>query len=216
MAGGDTPTTTTLAPTSTLPPTTTTTLPPTTTVPPTTTTSSGSAEGDLVLTAVEDTWVDSDELVTPMGTSPILETEQDGTDFKRALIGFEVADIPEGATIASAALHLAVLDGSEQGGSISLVDGPWTEAETTWASAPPIGAQIAPLVAPINGTVVEVDVTGAVTGNGRVDFYVTTESEDGIDMASREDPQAPPTLVITLAGGARSANRRTGDLGWRR
>ena len=76
-----------------------------------------------------------------------------------------------------------MLDGSEQGGSISLVDGPWTEAETTWASAPPIGAQIAPLVAPINGTVVEVDVTGAVTGNGRVDFYVTTESEDGIDIS---------------------------------
>ena len=213
MAGGDTPpTTTTPATTTTLPPTTTTTLPTTTTVPPTTTTSSGSAEGGIVLTAVEDTWIDSDELVTPMGTSPILETEQDGTDLKRALIGFEVTDIPEGATIASATLHLAVLDGSEQGGSISLVDGPWTEAETTWASAPPIGAQVAPLVAPINGTVVEVDVTRAVTGNGRADFYITTESEDGIDVASRENPQSPPTLVITLAGGEEAPTGETAIL----
>ena len=201
MAGGDPPpTTTTLAATTTT--TAPTTTPPTTLPPTTTTTVGATAEGDIVLTAIEDTWVDSDELVTPMGTSPILETEQDGTDFKRALIGFDVVNIPEGATVAAAALHLAVLDGSEQGGSISLVDGPWTEGETTWASAPPIGAQIAPLVAPINGTVVEVDVTRAVTGNGRADFYITTESEDGIDIASRENPQAPPSLVITLAGGA--------------
>ena len=123
-----------------------------------------------------------------------------------------MVDIPEGATVASAALHLAVLDGSEQGGSISLVDGPWTEGETTWASAPPIGAQIAPLVAPINGTVVEVDVTGAVTGNGRADFYITTESEDGIDVASRENPQAPPALVITLAGGEEGPTGEEADL----
>ncbi len=201
VANGDTPpTTTTLAPITTTT-TTPTTTPPTTLPPTTTTTTVPASDADITFTAVEDTWVDSDELATAMGTTPVMETEQDGTEFKRALIGFEVTGIPEGATVASAALHLAVLDGSEQGGLISLVDGPWTEAETIWSSAPPIGAQIAPLVAPINGTVVEVDVTRAVTGNGRVDFYVSTESEDGIDIASRENPQAPPTLVITLAGG---------------
>lgn len=198
VAGGDTPvTTTTLAPTTTLTPPSTT-LPPTTTVPPATTTTAP-LQG-LELVAVEDTWVDSDDPSSVLGTSPVLETEQDGPDVKRALIGFEVAGIPEGAVIASAVLQLAILDGSEQGGLISLVDGPWTEGETTWASAPPIGAQIASLVAPINGTAVEVDVTTGVTGNGRADFYISTESEDGIDIASRENPQAPPSLVISLAG----------------
>jgi hypothetical protein len=206
VAGGDPPVTTTLPPPTTLPPTTTT-LPPTTTLAPTTTTTA--AIGGLELVAVEDTWVDSDDPGSAFGTSPVLETEQDGAEAKRALVGFEVAGIPDGATIASAVLRLAVLDGSEQGGLISLVDGPWTEAETTWASAPPIGAQIAPLVAPINGTVVEVDVTSAVVGNGRADFYISTESEDGIDVASRENPQAPPTLVITLAGSGNGAGSET-------
>jgi hypothetical protein len=159
----------------------------------------------LELVADGDTWVDSDDPDSSFGTSPILETELDGPDAKRALIGFEVTGIPEGAAISSAVLRVAVLDGSEQGGLISLVDGPWTEEETTWDSAPPIGAQIAPLVAPINGTVVEIDVTSAVTGNGRADFYITTESEDGIDIASREDPQAPPALVVSLAGAGGSS-----------
>ena len=59
-------------------------------------------------------------------------------------------------------------------------------------------------------------MTRAVTGNGRADFYVTTESEDGIDVASRENPQSPPTLVITLAGGAEAPTGEDGDLGWRR
>jgi hypothetical protein len=53
--------------------------------------------------------------------------------------------------------------------------------------------------------VVEIDVTSAVTGNGRADFYITTESEDGIDIASREDPQAPPALVVSLAGAGGSS-----------
>jgi hypothetical protein len=158
-----------------------------------------------MLTAIEDTMVDSEEPEVVHGVNPVLEVELDGSDVRRALIGFEVTGVPEGATITSATLSLAVVDAAEEGGLISLVDGPWTEAETSWATAPPLGAQIAPLVATISGALVEIDVTTAVAGNGRVDFYLSTDSESGFDIASRENPQTPPTLIVSLAAAEEAA-----------
>jgi acid phosphatase type 7 len=201
VAGNDSAPTTTVLTTTTIP-TTTTSSSTTTTIP--TTTSTAPAPTGITIIAVEDTVIDSDEPEIPQGTTPVLEIEQDGDDIKRALVGFEVTGVPEGVAITGATLNLAVLDGAEEGGLVSLVDGPWTEAETTWSSAPPLGAQIAPLVATISGSLVEIDVTSAVTGNGRIDFYLSTDSDSGFDFSSRENPQSPPTLAISLAddGGA--------------
>ena len=209
VARDDTPPTTTLA---AVPETTTTVQTTTTptTVPSTTTTTAGPPLSEqIIITASEDTMVESDSPDTHFGDAPLLEIEQDGVDIRRALIGFDVTEIPEGGTVARATLQLLQIDSSEEGALVSFVDGEWTEAETTWSTAPPVGAPITPLAGGLEGTVVELDVTSAVTENGKVDFYLSTESDDGLDFESREGTaQSPPTLVITLAESDGSASGR--------
>ena len=200
VANGDTPPTTSLAPitstTSTGATTTTsTTLAPiaTTTLPP------EPASEPIMVIASGDTVVDNQSPDTNFGSEPTLEIEQEEADIRRALIGFDVTEIPEGRTVASATLQIFQIDASEEGALISFVDGEWSESETTWSSAPPVGAPITPLAGGAGAAVAEVDVTSAVTGNGFVSLYLTTESDDGLDFESREGGQSPPTLVITLA-----------------
>lgn len=199
VARDDAPPTTTLAAvptTTTQPPTTTTT---TTTIPSTTTTTEPSG-GLVTVIADADTMIESDSPDTNFGTEPTLEIEQEEVDVRRALVGFEVTGIPEGATVAAATLQLFQIDSSPEGALVSLVDGDWTETETTWSTAPPVGAPITPLAGGLGGAMVELDVTSAVTGNGRVSFYLSTESDDGLEFESREGVgQSPPTLVITLS-----------------
>jgi len=195
-----------------LPTTTTTTTAPTTTttsIAATTTTEPEATGEQIVVIASEDTVVDNEAPDTNFGDAPVLEIEQDGTDTRRALIGFDVTEIPEGAAIASATLALFQIDASEEGALVSFVDGEWTETETTWSSAPPVGAPITPLAGGLGAAVAEVDVTAAVAGNGKASFYLSTESDDGLDFDSREGA-TPPTLVITLAEeGASGSGRGT-------
>jgi acid phosphatase type 7 len=201
VAGDDPPSTTALpavtSSTTTQPPTTTsTTLASTTTV----STVPEPSEEQITVITDADTMIESDSPDTNFGSEPTLEIEQEETDIRRVLVGFEVTGIPEGATVATATLQLFQIDASAEGALVSLVDGDWNETETTWSTAPPVGAPITPLAGGEGGTVVELDVTSAVAGNGRVSFYLTTESDDGLEFESREGvAQMPPTLLITLS-----------------
>lgn len=187
-------TTTTTVP----PPTTTITVATTTTTsPPTTTTTTLSEpENQAMVTVSEDTTVDSDEPDVPAGNGAVIEVDQDGPDTKRGLLRFEVEGVPEGQTVVSAILTLLQLDESAQGGSVSFVGGPWTEAETTWAAAPPVGEVIAPLPGGVDGMPVEIDVTAAVTGNGTFDFYLTTLFDDSMEYAAKESGSGPTLTVV--------------------
>ena len=69
-------------------------------------------------------------------------------------------------------------------GLVNLVGGAWTESQTTWDTAPPIGDPIAPLPGGDEGTQVDIDVSQVVTEAGQVDFYLTLSSPDGMDFAS--------------------------------
>jgi hypothetical protein len=199
VAGGDTPPTTTLAPITSTTTTLATTTTSTTLAPIATTTLPPEPTGEqITVIASGDTMVDNQSPDTNFGSEPTLEIEQEEADIRRALIGFDVTDIPEGRTVAGVTLQVFQIDASEEGALVSFVDGEWSETETTWSSAPPVGAPITPLAGGVGAAVVELDVTSAVTGNGRASFYLTTESDDGLDFDSREG-QIPPTLVITLA-----------------
>ena len=209
VANDDPPPTTTLAPITSTTTTQATTTTPTTLAPvATTTTLPPEPTGEQIMViASGDTMVDNSSPDTNFGSEPTLEIEQEETDIRRALIGFDVIEIPEGRTVATATLQVFQIDSSEEGALVSFVDGEWSESETTWSSAPPVGASITPLAGGAGAAVVEVDVTSAVTENGFVSFYLTTESDDGLDFDSREG-QSPPTLVITLADPEAGASGR--------
>lgn len=178
------------------PPTTTTVATTTTTAPTTTTTAPAPTEFEFP--ASEDTTVNSSTPIDVLGSGELLQTEQEEDDIIHTLIRFEVSGLPTDAVIAGAVLRLTVLDESSVPGEVSRVGGTWTEAETTWETAPPIGAPISPLPGGMEGAVLDIDVTSVVTGPGVFDFYLTTSSSDGMDFAAREAPAGGPTLVIRL------------------
>lgn len=192
-------TTTTLAPitTTTVPQVTTTTVPPSTT-----TTSLQEPENQAVFDVLEDTLVDSDDPEDVFGAVSVLEIEQDESEIKRALIRFEVVGVPEGESVSSATLQLFQLEDSDMGGSVSFVEGPWDEAETTWLTAPPVGEVIAPLPVDADDGFIDIDVTGAVTGNGTFDFYVTTPFDDSFEFAAKESGRGSSLIVVWGEAGA--------------
>ncbi|HSJ83265.1 MAG TPA: DNRLRE domain-containing protein [Acidimicrobiia bacterium] len=198
IGGGQSPDPT-LAPTSTTTPSTatTTTVVTTTTAAPTTTTTVP-APTEFEFPASEDTTVDSSTPNDALGGGELLLIEQEEDDIIHALVRFEVDGLPDDAVITTALLRLTVLDESTVPGEVSRVGGTWTEAETTWETAPPIGAPISPLPGGMEGAVLDIDVTSVVTGPGVFDFYLTTSSSDGMDFAAREAPVGGPTLVLML------------------
>jgi parallel beta-helix repeat protein len=161
---------------------------------------SDSSRGQVTYTmpfvASEDTYVKSTRPNNNYGQETTLEADMQPS-VKRALVRFSVTGIPSNATIESAMLRLFVVDRSNQSGSVHRVNGAWDEASTKWSNAPAVGQQVAMFSgAAVQGTWKGTNVVSAVTGNGRVDFYIVTGSTDGVDYSSSENPQYKPTLVV--------------------
>src|SRR5438876_6044095 len=158
--------------------------------------SGGAVTYTATFPAAEDTYVKSTRPSTNYGQDTTLQADMEPS-IKRALIRFSVTGIPSNATIQSATLRLFVVDRSNQSGSIQRVNGSWDENTTRWANAPAVGQRVAIIPgAAQQNTWKEANVLPAVTGNGRVDFYILTGSTDGVDYASRDNTQFQPALVI--------------------
>src|SRR5438874_7622422 len=158
--------------------------------------SGGAVTYTATFPAAEDTYVKNTRATTNYGQDTTLQADMEPS-IKRALIRFSLAGLPSNAVIQSATLRLFVVDQSNQSGSVQRVNGSWAENTTTWANAPAIGGQVAIIAgAAQESTWKETSVLPAVTGNGRVDFYIVTASTDGVDYASSENAAYQPTLVI--------------------
>src|SRR5206468_4163297 len=158
--------------------------------------SGGAVTYSASFTATEDTYVKSTRPSTNYGQDTTLQADMKPS-IKRALIRFSLTGIPSNATIQSATLRLFVVDRSNQSGSIQRVNGSWDENTTRWANAPAVGQRVAIIPgAAQQNTWKEANVLPAVTGNGRVDFYILTGSTDGVDYASSENLQYQPRLNV--------------------
>lgn len=188
------PTTSTSIAESTVPPSTTS---PTTTiadasstVPPDTGT-----PGQITFTATEDTTIEFTDPTAINGLEPVMLLENDPPSLDLGLVRFQVEGLPDDAEIQSVTLNLSFFDFSEDPVTVHLVNGNWSEIQTTSADAPDVGETVASFLIPDAGSVA-VDVSDAVAGNGQVDFYLATSSSHTYEIAAREDPIAPPTLVV--------------------
>jgi hypothetical protein len=183
--GGEATATTTVAPT------TTTTAIPTTTLDPN--------ANSLEVTASEDTHVDAAEPGVGHGAESTLKIENDPPEVSQALIRFEVAGIPEGADVSQAVLRLTVERESEAQIEVRLVAGSWDDS-TTWADAP-VATEVVGTILPgtPEGSVVEADISAAVDGNGIVEIFLTTESDDSSEFGSA-DSSSPPRLAVAWNG----------------
>ncbi|HEU5103662.1 MAG TPA: DNRLRE domain-containing protein [Roseiflexaceae bacterium] len=122
---------------------------------------------------------------------------------KQAFICFTVSGLPAGGVVGSAVLRLVVTNDSTSGGIFSSVsDTTWNES-ITWNTKPAVNqVQLASVGAVSINAVVEVDLTGAVGGNGAYCFAISLPSTNTntLGYASREASTLAnrPQLIVRL------------------
>ncbi|WP_158502053.1 DNRLRE domain-containing protein [Vitiosangium sp. GDMCC 1.1324] len=103
--------------------------------------------------------------------------------------------------VTRAVLRLYATDGTSDGPRVFSTSGFWTEGEITWNNRPaPSGSALDDTGAIASRTWVELNVTGAVRGNGEYNLVLVGTSGDGTNFASRENSQTSlrPQLVLTV------------------
>lgn len=181
---GPTPTATPPGPTPTATP-----IPPTPTATP-------PAGPEIVLGATGDAPVYSSYGSRNYGSAITLRVREARSDYK-SYLQFDVDGL-DCAVVERAVVRLNVVDGGPDGGSIYQVANNWTEGSITWNSAPEVtGPALDSAGAVVAGEWIELDVTGAVTGNGLVSFALTSPSSDIVKYSSKEG-SAAPELVVTF------------------
>jgi hypothetical protein len=128
------------------------------------------------------------------------------TSAKQAFIRFTVGGLPAGAVVQAAKLRLFVTNDSTSGGVINqITNTTWAES-INWNSQPLIdGAQLAVLGPVALNSTVEINLAGAVTGNGSYSFAISLPTTNGntLGYASKEANTISqrPQLIVTTAGG---------------
>jgi hypothetical protein len=155
--------------------------------------SPGSAQAAVTAGAAADTYVREDRPSASYATSKTLRP--DGTPRARAYLKFQVAGT--GGSVRSAKLRLYANTTTSAGlQAAPVADTSWPES-TTWASAPAPGATLGGTGAITGAGWVEIDVTGAVKGDGTVAFAVTTPGSAAVSVDSRESGASrAPALVV--------------------
>jgi hypothetical protein len=151
-----------------------------------------------VVPVAADAYISSASSTTNFGGSHLLRVRAWSKDRSASLLSFEVPHI-EGE-VSSAVLRLWVLEAGVRGGNVRTLEETWQEGSVTWRTAPRWSADvIAELGAASAGTWVEVDVSDAVTGAGRIDLAVVGSHTREAVYAARESGRGSE-LVITSGG----------------
>jgi len=155
----------------------------------------------LTFRPVADTYVASDQPTTSFGT----RTQHwiDSSPSRRMFLKFTVSGVTEPVVSARLRMHVDNVTNaqSNRGGTYRLTTNTsWTEPATTWNAQPAInGATLGSIGAVSRNTWVELNVTGAITGDGTYSVAVTTTSSDGAAFDSREagTSLAPHLVLVT-------------------
>ena len=160
----------------------------------------------LAFPAIADTYVDSQIPRTTFGAAALLKADASPT--RQAFLRFEIRGTG-GAPVHGAHLRLTVgsasTDESPSGGRIHAISNhAWTEAGTSWTNRPAVdGVALVGQGEAAANTVLDFDVTNAVTGDGTYDFALVTTSSDGVAYRSRESTIGAPELLVRLVPGDR-------------
>jgi glucose/arabinose dehydrogenase len=158
----------------------------------------------LTFTPAADAYVRQDAASSNFGSDPTLQV--DGSPVKDTLLRFDVSGVGA-ADVTSARLRLHNVDAASAGGDVhTLVDplASWSEGSVNWGSAPAGDPSILGSFGAVSpGNWYEVDVTGAVNGDGPVNLRITSTASNGADYASKEGAAglAPQLVVSTASSG---------------
>ncbi len=154
-----------------------------------------SGGGSVTFQPIDDARVNLGFPTSNYGSGNILRVRDAGSSSHESYLKFAITGLTGSPT--SAILRLFVTDSSSDGGDIYLVgDNNWDESTINANNAPGIsGSPIVSAGAVTSGTLIELDVTSAITGNGTVSFGLTGGSSNSAFYSSKEGAN-PPELVI--------------------
>jgi hypothetical protein len=194
-----TPTTTQLpaathTPTAT--PTSTVGSPATSTPTPTATSTQTTSTSTFTFIPDIDAYVDANNPTTNYSSQTSLRV--DGSPIVRSYMRFYAEGVSGNVTRAT--LLIYANSASSTGFMVhSVSDNTWTELVINYNNAPPMGSALGSSGAFTAGTLVRIDVTSYITGNGIYNFGLTTPSNTAISIASSESATNKPQLIIETA-----------------
>jgi cysteine-rich repeat protein len=155
----------------------------------------------IVFSAVADTYTLIDMPTANFGTDETLRV--DGRPGQRAYLRFDVSGLA-GLPVQSATLRLQTTAetsaGSEDGGEVYLVtDNTWDELTVMHVNRPAMNGPLLASVGPVGvSSVIDVDITAAIAGDGLYSFGIEPVSNNMAIYASREAAEGQPQLLITV------------------
>ncbi len=159
--------------------------------------------GTFTFTPIGDSYVAANNPTKNYGSSSQLRA--DASPDVRSYLRFNAVGLA--GNIASATLKIYANSNSSSGFNVhSPSASGWTELGITYANAPAMGPVIGasgPLAA---GNWTLVDVTSLVSGEGLVEFGLTTNSSTAFSLGSREDDAHQPELIVETAEAVTSAS----------
>jgi len=148
---------------------------------------------------VADASIVSSSASTNFGTATLLEV--DGSPIKQTYMRINATNIA--VPLASATLRMttgpASSAASNSGGRVHLASCAWNENTLTWNNRPGFAAAILDTEGAVaRNQVVDLDITGAITGNGDNCVALDSVSSDGVDYNSRQAAAAVrPQVILT-------------------
>jgi hypothetical protein len=156
-------------------------------------------ESATTFVAAADAHVAQGRATTNFGSAQTLVV--DGDPRTDAYLRFDLTGLT--GTVTSARLRLYPSNGSSNGPRVQLASNAWSEGGLTWENRPSPTTVVANAGRVVAGTVVDLDVTAAVGGDGGYTFALVPEVNDGVDVASRESTTGrAPELVVTTSATA--------------
>ena len=144
----------------------------------------------LTFVPVMDAYVNAGSPSTNYGSSSALRA--DGSPDVHSYIRFDVQGTG-GAPISRARLFIYANSSSTSGLDVKAVsDNTWDEYTVTYDNAPALGSVLASSPPVTGGTLIAFDVTSYVTGEGSINFGVSTAGSTAISLASRESGRQFP------------------------
>ncbi|AWS46211.1 hypothetical protein DKM19_37880 [Streptosporangium sp. 'caverna'] len=117
---------------------------------------------------------------------------------RRALLRFDVAGVPSGATDVTMALELQPARSTGTTVAVHPVTAAWEVASTSWTRQPAFGSAIAERTGFTSGEVARLDVSSAFEGNGDYSFGLTASAgAQAVLHSSRAPGGLGPRLVIS-------------------
>jgi len=161
----------------------------------------------FTFTPLHDTFVKRSSPTSTNGTLTTMRLRLTSSETINAYLKFDVSGLI--GAITSAKLRLKVTDAGADGGSLYAVSNnylgtstPWVQTGLTWNNAPAIsGASLSSAGAVSTGSVVELDVTAAITGNGIVSFGLKNNASDVVQYSAQEGSTKPELVIQTDDSG---------------